>query len=594
MENLGEQKIGGDNSFKGTNEYSSAANNIFDDKIKTGNRIGFNAGGLGLSKGHTATEVIKLMEPLIEGTGLVALPLEAARHGMDYSAVILAKQVGPDTVYFWMGALKSSGTAPLKVGTILDNIKHNNHGFNKRKAPVYAVGDAMFSPEYVEVAEEIVKQKFGQEIEPILIDNTVLSDGLADVEDVTITAYQSITAAIAVNESGDLSLKDEVARFKADNNDVVPQVKVSYRTVNPNEEIKDEGGNTVRADFELTIELEDSAVTRAINTGGKNTDLGRVYGYIDFTPDFVPVSQTQGHYLPANDLGKVVKFKPSIVITDIKMVSKTLGYAIFGIACSLCMVNRNNLLGHIMNSKTNIGALNLVVNYEAKEGGIGSHIDLTSLNQQDLLTVIEKLIYVKETTVILDVIKNTNGYLDTLINSLNNDAEDTSILMRTIKELVGITPSSVELFAGHRVLPYVTWDQDGKTIDGREVDMAWLLDKTKDVNKYMKYNDAVARNQNATHALLELYESLDLSDASYDASIMRMVFRPEMIATLQSAILKIIAIKDESQFLFEENTNYGHSWLSGMGGVDTDNNGYRQYNTAIGGGYNSFVNPFNK
>lgn len=593
MERLGQDEQYDQTAGNGTDNGYGEAANVLKNVKPSEHRIGFGGGNIGLVKGQNAIEVAKKMNELLQNTNMVAIPLEASAYSMDYSAVILTSKID-GKVFYWVGALKNTGPLPLSIGTVLENDRNNANSFVKSKSPVYAVNDVMFTKEYIEVAEKLIKQKYGSEVEPIIIDNTVVNYGIDDVELFTNSAYQSLVGALAINEHGDLSLVDEAAAYKQRNNiknndNTKPQIKVSYRNIDPKEMIKDDGGNVVRADFELSINLEENNVAVGVNTGNGNNHIGKVYGYLDFTPDFVPASMTPGIGSVAE---KVVKFKPNIIITNIKMESKTLGYAIFGITCSLCMVNRDNLLGHIVHNKTNLGALNLVVNYENNQDGLGSHIDLSSLGKNELIQALDKLIYVRETNVILDIAKNTHGYLDPLIESINGDTEALETIKETIKDLVGKRPSFNSLFKGSRILPYVTWEQDNKTIDGREVEMAWLLENTKDISKYAAYNEAINAHSNATKGILDLLASLDITEGSYEASIIRLVFDPAVINSLQSAILSIVDVRDESKFSFNESLNYGSSWLSGIGGISTANDAFKQ---PVGGfGVNSFAgNPFN-
>lgn len=461
-----------------------------------------------------------------------------------YSTIVVSLQNDKSINYFTL-LLEGTGEKPLTAEEITNEIEMAAQ--QNRVPEIFTPDDAINNLLHEEIVR-VLKKEYNMACKFIPVDGMVVPN----VEDTSLIA--NICSVIAFNacwvDAGiaDGSITDlNIAEAKSEsrNADMFIEINKMRQT------IKDELGNTIRADFQTALIIKDrQQQSLSLNAKIGKTVLAKTSGFIDSIPEAMNIPT-----VPGSAPVQQIRLRPYVVIDNISIPTPTTGFAILGLISGLVMTNRSMFLSTLMPvnkaDKRHAGALNLITNLDKNQNGVGGFIDLTSSKiTNDKAYAYLSEMYSLDPVVALDVPSfgpqtNYQSIFATAAKPGNSNAKHAALkeIVTTCSWLTGgnfpsdFPVNDIFQFAGVTV-PTGKWlDKSGER-DIRDVDLAFVAAETNDVATVNAWAASVLPNGSTNgDSFLTKVKILSklIPDAVIEGKATRVTFSSKFILALTQA-----------------------------------------------------------
>lgn len=525
-----------------------------------------------------------------------------------YSYVALCGYYEGNAVYHTF-VLEATGKKPATVREVSESFKQiaqATHGNNAVRDELYVAGDAIDGVVingFKKLIGDMYKNRLSRD--PITLDGMVITHHMvADEESIrvaTAIGYNSIAAELAQVALGfsDVNIVDKTKEMESGS-------YLNLRFDPTHDDIPNEVGNPMRADFRLELTKVSTTKTYGVNDGDAPEVVATVSGYIDAIPENTVITNPQGMAI-----GNGMRFHPHIIITNIDVEYPTLGYALLAYATSMIVTRKDVILRILMPQPGDAvvndwGVLNLITNIDNNENGgtiIGSKVQ-AKLTQEQVARYIDEMFSLPP-VVSIDVELNgpNYGYLSALTTAAKikkNPAtkEERTSAKHAAEEIVsktcdltgGIFPEDYninDIFYNSGVLrPAGYWiDKNGHKRDIRRFSLDYKANTLETMTELVNASygidngvaDSFARN-------IDVYAKFG-DTAVVTGKIIRVTFTPGYTETLTAALADAgfkYSYDASATFQISQNNFAAAGTFASAAGIKTNVTSFAQQYTPAG------------
>lgn len=521
----------------------------------------------------------------------------AIKQRIAYSAVVVAMLLNAKVNYFVI-LLEATGRGPVKANAMAaeiyaaEKIPNNNN-----RIRIYTADDGIDKELHSEIRNALFEAYGDVEMYPV--DGVVIPSRVQPSYDFchNIATISYNACFLEYMLAGGLIKDINIATAKN-------EAGMSFLRIESNmsrTQLKNLVGDPVRSDF--AIKLIESPMNQqysSLNLGESPNDLTLTTGYVDAIPTPVPVPT-----VPGGPINSVLRMRPNVVITSVNPAVPTLGYAMLAIVSSLVMTNQNMWLASVMpKDKHNTGALNLFANLENNANRVGAVLDLSNKDRTlDEVYAVLRQMFMQDVMVTLDVpsFGPETSYLSAFAvaaqaNSTPAKTAAAADIIKSAHELTnGNFPADFpinEIFIGSAInVPIGTWADKTGDRDIRDIDLAFILSQTGDIN--LANDWAFSNTPTGKDPYVEKVKVIAkvIPDAEISRKAIRVTFTPRFITTLADASQRAgLDARYEPEITFAETTNYDimTAYYGAAGVSNAAGFARQQFNGGQGYNYNPF------
>ena len=395
---------------------------------------------------------------------------------LPYSFVIVATKTSKaNEVAYHAICLEATGRKPVNVSAILEEIKFKNTTL------IYTPADT-FDEILKQTAEKILQDAYGQDA------TLIPTEGLVVPYDADPETVGSIAGILAYNANiGKLGLRQGLISYinlptivqNAKNTilqlDVTMQGGVTQNAV----------GRPIRSDFELDLFKSTNVNIKGTMPRSVRSRLTTAVGYLDFLVDEVPV----GVGMPPKRV-----MTPMIIVDEMHAKKPTTDMMLLNLINSAAFANQNLLFRLLTSVNRDLGVLNVLVNLDGDKSGFGKKIKLKDgkLTDDKVMQILSSLVALTPVMAVEVELFGPNYSSLVPFAALNNPATRAianNDIVSIAEKIVGQPLENKNVAANEGiVLPLGEWvDNNGTKRDIREIDLAFVLENTNDINLVFKF-----------------------------------------------------------------------------------------------------------
>jgi hypothetical protein len=447
---------------------------------------------------------------------------------LPYSYVVFATKADTtDKVYYHVVCLEATGRKPVTVNQIVADLQNRNSSL------IYTPADT-FDPVLKQRVDQVLQAAFG--IDPV---NFVTTEGHIVPHDQDPAEIAKVSAVIAYNANIAKLAMDKGLIGPINIQKLVQAEAQSFFQL----DITYSGGVTigalgrpVRSDFELDTQLVTTTKQNGIMPREARKRINTAVGYVEYIPEERQIGFGQA---PQKDI------IPMIILDQFHGIRPTLELSILSILNAVTFSNPQNLFALLMRVPRDLGALNVIANLDGDKSGFGKNLKFKSgkLSDEQIIQILQRM--VRPNPVIAVEVEYYGA--DFAVNAPFAALAVPGIRERATEEIV----QTAEALTGHKfqnrtvmhseaiIVPVGEWlDKSGTKRDVREIDLAYVIEHTNDINIIMKW---VASNLPASVtgmdpyiAKLEVIAAI-IPNATITGKAARIVLNPAFVAELATA-----------------------------------------------------------
>jgi len=398
---------------------------------------------------------------------------------LPYSYVILAsKSAASSAVYYHVILLEATGRKPVQVSHILEEIKFKNSTL------IYVAADTFADPMLRQLVNKVIVDAYGVTEKDLRPTEGLVVPYDQDPETVAVPAaviaYNANVAKLGLEQGiiKPINLPNYVQNLRSKNGYLQLDVAINNGvTINA-------VGKPIRADFELDLYKVTNVNVQGIMPRDTRKRTSTVVGYMEYLPEDVAVAP-----------GVTKKmFTPMIILDEFHASRPTSEMTLLSIINSATFSNPSMLLRLLTGVNRDLGVLNVLANMDQDKSGYGKKIKLKDgkLTDDKVYQILTNMVQFQPIVAI--EIENFGPNFGTLapfaalaVPGVAAKANDE--IVKTAELLLGQQIQNRQVAANDGiVVPVGEWvDNTGTKRDIREIDLAFVLDKTNDINLVFKW-----------------------------------------------------------------------------------------------------------
>jgi len=494
------------------------------------------------------TSIIEGMKVVFDSQAASLRPkiniIEKESFQIAHSCIIISASNGNDVTYFTT-ILEATGEKPKTASEVFKEIQMvMNPMGNKDYTPDLWTTDDDFDGELEDIIVSVLKQEYGAGKDFISVDGLVIphihSDNKIIGARVGAIAFKAVHIELKLMES-DLDLNIQKAI-----NELGRGARMEIEANLLKQTSTNDVDMPVRTDWQVQTVLTKNVqgVQSPHAKGGKKV-ITKSSGFVDTIAQIIKVPNPGGF-----GVTEMTRFHPMIIIDSVAGQEPTYGYTLLSIIASLAMIDESVLMKTLLpkdkSDMNDVGYLNLLANVTNEQSGQVTPIDFTSgaLSLEESVAMLKQM-YTLRPLLYMDI--ETFGpqthYTSIISAAATGNLEAASALIESAVKLTGgifpadFKPANVFRHDGV-VVPLGTWSDNNGDRDIRDIDAAFIMKHTGDVNLVQRWIlsqfSANVGNIDSYSTKVDIINHI-IPNASITGKALRVGFSDDFIAMLHNS-----------------------------------------------------------
>lgn len=498
--------------------------------------------------------------------------------GLAYSSIVVSHKHGASVSYFII-LLSETGREAMKASEITAELSMERT--HNQRPNVFTLDDGIDSRLHEEVIR-ILAAHYG-DVKFVSVDGEIVRRNHSESLPIKVasTAFNAVTIdpLIAAGEYEDLNISKAIAD--------TPNRTLSLESNLLKQVVLNEAEAPLRHDFSVDlVSVDVSPQAHSINVANSRDTLAKVVGFIDTMP-----ANFTAPAMPGTMPVQTISLHPHIIINSVDVKIPSPGFMMMGLVSSLIMTKPDMWIPAMMpkdaKDYNNVGALNIITNLNNNQNRIGEALDLKGKNvtKEKAYGIIKSMC--KHTPIVSMDIESfgPQTYYTSLLSvaaqSTNGQAKraasaeliETAVLLTNGNFPANFNPDNIFANDGI-VVPTGTWYDKGGERDIRDIDLAFIANRTQDpelLNAWAFSNlPRQVSGKDPFGTKVDIISKL-IPDADISGKATRVTFTTEFITTLANAATAAgFSTRYKASYVFEQASNIGEvgSYLQRAGVSD--------------------------